>query len=378
MNFMKSKNVGLATCFIDNYGACLQAYALQTKIEETGAKCKIIKYTEPDGYKRKHNMRDTLKANPIFLFAVCLFRYKPFFKYLNKPKFQAFRNKYLKFTPRFDTAEEVYKAKMDFDVYVCGSDQIWNPMLFDGNDPIYTLDFVPNERKRIAYAPSIGLSEFPKEYIEDFKNKIERFDFISVRESAGQAIVQPLTDKEVKVVLDPTLLLNGNDWSKIATPVKMKRPYIFCYLFGTRKYIGEFTEYVRRTTGMDVVCIPLTEREEKSDYIKIYNAGPCEFLGLIRDAALVITDSFHATAFSINFNTPFYSLLRNEDGEKNNMNSRVENLLSMMQLEERLITDRTQFLDAEKLEMDFTTSNELLSKRRTVDFDFLEKALNLE
>lgn len=375
---MKSKKVGLATCFIDNYGACLQAYALQKKIEETGAECKIIQYIEPEGYKRKHNIRDAIKANPLFLFAVRLFGYKPFFKYLNKSKFQAFRNKYLKFTPRYDTAEEVYKAGMEFDAYVCGSDQIWNPVLFDGNDPIYTLDFVPDGKRRIAYAPSIGLSEFPKEHIEDFKNKIERFDFISVRESAGQAIVQQLTDKEVKVVLDPTLLLNDGDWSKIATSVKMKRPYIFCYLFGTRKYIGEFTEYVRRATKMDIVCIPLTEREEKSDYIKIYDAGPCEFLGLIRDAALVITDSFHATAFSINFNTPFYSLLRNEANERNNMNSRVENLLAMMQMEERLIVDQIRFPVTAELEMDFTTSNKILSQRRAEDFGFLEKALNLE
>lgn len=375
---MKRKNVGLTTCFIDNYGACLQAYALQTKIEETGAECKIIKYTEPDGYKRKHNMRDALKGNRLFLFFVYLFGYKPFFKYLNKPKFQKFRNKYLKFTTDFDSAEDVYKANLDFDVYVCGSDQIWNPLLFNGNNAIYTLDFVPDGRRRIAYAPSIGISEFPEEYREDFKNKLERFDLISVRESTGQAIAQSLTDKEVKVVLDPTLLLDGSDWNKIAIPAQIQHPYIFCYLFGTRKYIGEFVEYVHRKTRLNVVCIPLTEREEKADHIKIYNAGPCEFLGLIRDAALVITDSFHATAFSINFNTPFYSLLRNKSTDQNNMNSRIENLLSMLNLENRLITDRTRVTDITTSEMDFSTSNEMLSRRREKDFGFLKKALDLE
>ena len=373
---MKSKNVGLATCFIDNYGACLQAYALQTKIEQTGAECKIIKYTQPDGYKRKHNIRDILKANPLFLQTVRLFGYKPFFKYLNKPKFEKFRNTYLKFTDRYDTAEEIYKAEMNFDAYVCGSDQIWNPVLFDGNDPIYTLDFVPDGKKRIAYAPSIGLSEFPQEYAEDFKNKIDRFDFLSVRESAGQQIVHSLTHKDIKVVLDPTLLLNGNDWNKIAISAGMKRPYIFCYLFGTRSYIGEFTEYVRLTTGMDVVCIPLTEREEKSDYIKVYNAGPCEFLGLIRDASIVITDSFHATAFSINFNTPFYSLLRNETGEKNNMNSRIYSILGLTGLEDRLVSPDVKYPFKIDMDMDFTETNEKLNAKRMSDYADLKRCLD--
>ncbi len=367
---MQRKKVGLATCFIDNYGACLQAYALQTKIEESGCDCKIIKYTQPAGYGRR-----TWRYNSLLLSLASFLKKDLRIHHGNKPKFEKFRKKYLKFTKKYESSDSLYNFDLGLDAYVCGSDQIWNPLLFKGNDPIYMLDFVPNGKKRIAYAPSIGLSEFPKQYIEDFKNKINQFDYISVRESAGKDIAQPLTDKEVKVVLDPTLLLNGNEWSKLASEVKIDRPYIFCYIFGDRHYIGEFVEYVKKETGLNVVCIPYTKREKESDYIKVYDAGPCEFLWLIKNAKFVITDSFHATAFSINFNTPFYSLLRNEDSDKINMNSRIFSILKLVGLEERMVAEDVKYPFDIKTDIDFSNANKCLDEKRRCDFGDLKKQL---
>lgn len=371
---MRKKAVGLVTCFVDNYGACLQAYALQTKIEETGSICKIIQYTQPDGY-RKFTLREMLKTNRFFLRMVQLINYKPLIRHINKPKFQAFKSHYLKFTRRYPTADAIYQDNLPFDAYVCGSDQIWNPRLFQGNDPIYLLDFVPKGKKRIAYAPSIGLSKFPGEYQEDFQEKINRFDYISVREKAGKEIIQLLTDKEVKVVLDPTLLLNVDEWSKIAAPIRIKKPYIFCYLFGTRSYIGEFVEYARKITKMKVVCIPYTEREKNPAYTQVYDAGPSEFLGLLKNASLVITDSFHATAFSINFNTPFYSLLRNEDADEINMNSRIFSILDLVGLCDRLVPPDVKYPFDIETEMNFTDSNRYLNYKRKLDFGDLKHQL---
>ncbi len=234
---------------------------------------------------------------------------------------------------------------------------------------------MPDGTKRIAYAPSIGLSEFPEEYSADLKEKVNRFDYLSVRETAGQKIIEPLTDIDVKVVLDPTLLLTGEQWSKIAKPPKIKEPYIFLYLFGNRPYIGEFVEYVRKQTGLRVVCIPYTEREKNSEYVQIYDAGPCEFLGLIKNASLVITDSFHATAFSINFNTPFYSLLRNDDSDKVNMNSRIFSILDLVGLQERMVLPDVEYPFSIDMSLDFSGANERINDKRRSDFGDLKQQL---
>ncbi len=365
------KKVGLATCFIDNYGACLQAYALSRKIKECGCKCQIINYIEPHNYN-KPSLRNTLYSHSLIAKILTL-RYKHIYiAHGKKPAFHKFRRKYLSFTRRFLTAKAVKDANLRFDACVCGSDQIWNPLFFNGNNDIYFLDFVSEGTKRIAYAPSIGLAEFPEEYMSDLKEKVNRFDYLSVRETAGQKIVAPLTDNDVKVVLDPTLLLTASQWAKIAKLPKIKEPYIFLYLFGNRPYIGEFVEYVRNLTGLQVVCIPYTEREKNPEYVKVYDAGPCEFLGLIKNASLVITDSFHATAFSINFNIPFYSLLRNEDSEKINMNSRIFSILDLVGLQERLVNPDVEYPFNIDMNVDFTEANRRIDEKRTIDFGDLK------
>lgn len=368
------KNVGLATCFIDNYGACLQAYALQTAIEKLGHKCEIINYREPVGYE-KQKMKKRLLSNPFFVTALSKFSEGYRRAYAKRPKFDAFRNKYLHLGVACDTEKAVYESALRYDAYVCGSDQIWNPLLFSKNNKIYFLDFVEEGKKRIAYAPSIGIEKIPEMYVEEFGQLVSKFDSLSVREKSGGTIIKDILDKDVDVVLDPTLLLNGEEWSQLAHSPKIKKPYIFCYLFGEREYIGTFVEYVRRKLGLPVVCIPFTKREHESDFLKIEKAGPNEFLWLIKNASLVITDSFHATAFSINFNTPFYSLLRNTDNDKNNMNSRIFNILEMTELTERLVTPNVTYPFDISCNMDYSNANGLLQERRTKDFNFLKRAL---
>ena len=366
--------VGLATCFIDNYGACLQAYALQKKIKDCGFSCEIINYLEPDGYEQD-TFKHKLLKNKIFLNLASIIRKNYKKVYPKKIAFDKFRKQYLKFGPKYYKSEDIFNVEHDYDACVCGSDQIWNPLLFGGNDKVYFLDFVPKGKKRIAYAPSIGIDKFPAEHLPEFEQLISKFDFLSVREDSGKKIIEENTQSKAKVVLDPTLLLNGGEWSNIAQPLNIKKPYIFCYLFGEREYIGEFVDYVKNKTNMQVVCIPFTKREETGDFKKVYNAGPCEFLWLIKNAALVITDSFHATAFSINFNTPFYSLLRNTDNEEINMNSRIFNILEMTKLTDRLITPETKYPFEVNTQLDFSIANSILADRRNKDFSLLYNAL---
>jgi hypothetical protein len=302
-----------------------------------------------------------------------------FYEYENARSccFDSFKKKYLTFgTKAYNDMSDLYRYVPKYDCFVAGSDQIWNPLIHGNtNNKAYFLDFVPQGKRKIAYAPSIGISKVPESCEREMGMLINDFNAVSVREIEGKRIVETVSDKECRVVLDPTLLLDSQQWEKIASPAKFKKPYIFCYIFSEREYIGEFIEYVKKTLGMDIVTIPFTKREFESDYIKVKKAGPGDFLSLIKNSALVITDSFHATAFSINLNIPFYSLLRNSITEQNNMNSRIDSILSMTGLENRKIASREDFPTVPNLCVDFSNSNEIIKEKRAKDIEWLREAL---
>ena len=316
-------NIGLATCFLDNYGACLQAYALQTSLEKTNSKVEIINYIGEYGYEPDRGIEKFIR-NPLFKWVKSKMDSSYKIRNKNHIRFNEFRRKYLKLSPKtFHSLDELKKSTHIYDAYVCGSDQIWNPMLYNSNNKVYFLDFVPKDKKRIAYAPSIGISAIPEKYQGEMRELLNKMDVLSVREKTGSKIVEKLTGRECRTVLDPTLLLSKEEWEGLACNPQIKEDYIFCYIFGEREYIGDFVRYVHQKTGLKLVTIPFTEREKSELYNRVDVAGPEDFVGLIKNAKLVITDSFHATAFSVNLNIPFYTLLRNTNDDKNNMNSRV-------------------------------------------------------
>ncbi len=369
--------VGLMTCFVDNYGACLQAYAIQKFLQDGGRnQVEIMKYIGVAGYTPDDPVSRILR-NPFFKWIRCRVSSSYAIHFEKRKKFDNFRNQYLHFSDRsYHSNEELKKQSGNYDAYVCGSDQIWNPVIFHRNERPYFLDFAPEGKKRVAYAPSIGISSIPEEFREEMADLLNHMDVLSAREKTGSDIVTALTGRECRTVLDPTLLLSGDQWREIASRRQIEDPYIFLYLFGTREYIGKFVDYVRKKTGMKVVAIPYVERERKPEYTVVDAAGPEDFVSLIANASLVITDSFHATAFSSNLNIPFYTLLRNEKGEKNNMNSRVTDILNMLQLQHRLIASEQDFPAEIDFNVDFTSSNRILEARRAEDGAFLLHSLD--
>lgn len=369
------KTVGLTTCYVDNFGACLQAYALQTTIEKMGYRCEIIPYTPKRALKQyRYPVRVAIKIRNK-LKALYSDEYK--FDNLRSQKFQKFRQKYLNFGKgRYIQEKTLYSNPPQYDYYVTGSDQIWNPLLYgDKNNKIYFLDFAPKGKKRIAYAPSIGVDKIPSTCEKEMGELIDAFSAVSVREMAGKEIVELVSQKPCRVVLDPTLLLSAKEWSKVASKCLIEKPYIFCYLFGNSEYIGDFVKEVKQQLDLEIVVVPFTSREYRSEHTILKEVGPEDFLSLIKNAELVVTDSFHATAFSINFNTPFYTLYRNTKSDVNNMNSRVISILDMMGLTERLIPDNSHFPSKIVADCDFSSANRALTERRKEDYAFLENAL---
>jgi hypothetical protein len=229
---MNKKKVGLATCFLDNSGACLQAFALQQAIIDLNNECEIIKYYEPNTYRKPFWAKRTIKD---FLHCATSYRF-PYAKFLyhyNHRNFNKFRKRYLIFSKKsFRSINEIRSENFKYDLYVCGSDQIWNPTLYNKCEPVYMLDF-DKEKKKVSYAPSIGLSEYPKEYENDFCTLLKNFAEISVREKQGEIIINKISKDKATTVLDPTLLFDKDLWlsklprKKIEKAI-IKEKYILC------------------------------------------------------------------------------------------------------------------------------------------------------
>ncbi|EXM40992.1 hypothetical protein RASY3_02420 [Ruminococcus albus SY3] len=369
------KTVGLMTCYMDNFGACLQAYALQHTIEKMGLKCEIIKHTPIKNLKEFNIFTNLGRTAYHYLKGVSNLAYR--YDNYRHPCFVSFRKQYLKFSKKnYLEEKDLFNDPPIYDYYVTGSDQIWNPNLYGGKlNLAYFLDFVPQDKPRIAYAPSIGVSSISNDCKTQMKGLLQKFSAVSVRESDGKKIVDDVLDCGCRVVLDPTLLLNRSEWQSLMSERLIKEDYIFLYLFSDREYIGNFVNYARDQLKMKVVTIPFNKREYNSDFIKIKKAGPLEFINLISNAKLVITDSFHATAFSINLHTPFYSLLRNTKNDQNNMNSRIYSILELIHLENRIIEEGNEYPENLLSDIDFETVDRYLINKRDEDIAFIKCSL---
>lgn len=378
------KRIGIITIVrVYNYGAELQAYALQKKLEMMGFEVEIIDYLF---YKHKNHKASKLSKPWInigferkvkellypFNYSLKTFTKRKQQKTL-RDKFESFHKKNTRFSKvQYSRLDELYSAHFIYDIFMVGSDQVWNPWSNTSLDP-YFLTFAPEGKKRISYASSFGVSELPKESLDKFTDCLNKLDSISVREFQGVEIVQKLTSKVAQHVLDPTLLLTSDEWEKLALHPEFSEKYILLYLLTNSSYAKEFAEKLSQETGYCIVelCRVPCKNNNKS-IINITNAGPAEFLGWFFNASLIITNSFHGTAFSINFNRPFFSIIH---VHKINT-SRQSSLLKLLKLNSRILKEGEAFPNNISLNIDFTEANSILKTQRCVSTDFLAKAIN--
>ncbi len=374
------KKVGLVTCFLGNYGACLQAFALQEQIKKLGCECKILPYIGPDGYLRDDltmisKMRLRVLARDILSIGK---KDRPYDWRKSHLSFYNFRKKHLDFDqsiPLCYHAEELEAVADRYDAFVCGSDQIWNPTFYKCNNPVYFLRFA-KDKKRIAYAPSIGLSQIPGAYREEFVAYIRDFDSVSVREQQGAQIVRDLCDRDAHVVLDPTLLAGPDFWNATLTPnypLPFEK-YIFSYIFSDTEQSRNYLKQVQEQTGLPIVYLNIGKLtyEGLNAYRKDY-ADPLDFLQLIKHAQFLVTDSFHGTAFSLLFNKDLYVFKREHTGEKIDMLSRLESILSYAGLQDRFVSLDQPFVPKDPI--DYAPVNEKLAVLRADSETYLKNAL---
>ena len=202
------------------------------------------------------------------------------------------------------------------------------------------MEWIPEQIKKITYAASFGVSNIPKYQIKGTKKFLGRIDNISVREQQGAQIVYDMINKKVPVVVDPTLLLDSDMWGGISANIQDK-DYIFCYFLGDNKMAREMAIAMKKKTGKKIFSIPCMDEINLEDLKfgdkQLYDVGPSEFLSYIKNAAYVITDSFHGTVFSVLFNKQFVVYNRYNNKNKNSTNSRIDTLLLKIELENRRV-----------------------------------------
>lgn len=356
----------------NNYGAVLQAFALQQVLSRYGD-VEIINYDNRHISIGFDLIRVKLSIHGLLGIGKDICRLLPRYRVIRE--FKKFIQENLKITKSF-SAQELERGMADgFDVYVAGSDQIWNPACISENciiDPIYFLSFAPRWAKKLSYASSMGSYQFSSTEKNHIKNLLTDFDAVSVREKDAQVLLQEVLEKTVQHVFDPTLLLSKKEWLE-AVGVSVedlsnnKEKYILLYTVPKVPLIRSAVDYFSKKLGLKVVSIDQGLSAGAKVDQQIRDAGPVDFLRLFANAEFVITDSFHGTCFSVNFGKPFIVI---SSGKHAN---RIESLLSLLGLQERIIKSEEEIAKVDIM-FDFRDAREKLFAEREQALFFLNRS----
>lgn len=338
------KTIGIITIHkINNYGSVFQAYALQKVCEDMGYKVEIIDYDFPNAQHRDNKYAVATDSQPNepkwikVLYANALIR--------QHKGIANFVRKYQHLSERSYTSPEDLKDNApQYDVYITGSDQLWSPRHCNG-DPAFMLHFAPDNALKISYAASIGAKSIPEELKPLYKNLLGRYKHIGVRENTGVQIIKDIVGKNATTVLDPTLLLNKDEWNSIASPKRLvKKKYILCYFlnytFNAFPYVDELADYMQQQTGYEIVRVarPPHRLGHKHTLYRV-GASPEEFLALVRDAEMVLTTSFHGTAFAVNYGKSVFTIVQ----DRNAGDSRQVSLMTNLGLDAQVLSVNDSF-----------------------------------
>lgn len=358
---MKAGIVSLYGYF--NYGNRLQSYAVQQILRGLGFETEVI-YIQ--SYKQK--IREILTDIYFSRCAQLVLRSSKKLKnkYRRQKNIEKFNKQYIN-AKGYTSLNRINDA----DYFVLGSDQVWNPKRYDDvKKQLFFLTFT-EEKKKVCFAPSFGVSEIPDEWALYFKKELETFPMLSVREKAGRDIIKKLTGREAEVLIDPTLLINAEEWLKIINKpsnVDLNKNYVLNYFIGGQtEKAKEKSEFFSSECQLEIYNMFDTQSSG------LFSSGPSEFLYLIKNARIIQTDSFHACVFSFLFGKPF--LLYAREGADPDMLSRLETFFSLFDLERKYVNSG---LPNDDFECDYHTGYERLDEERRKAIQFLKKSMKLE
>jgi hypothetical protein len=355
-----------------NYGAVLQIYCLKKRIEQFGHSVSVLNYDFFDIEFLKYNFNSFLKIKS-FKQLLQLFYYLLLLRNrINNRiiRFKQFCQSKLNLTSKLQL-NDLQKDLASYDLVVCGSDQIWNPEITKGLNQIMFCDFnCPNLRKA-TYSASVGsVSIIDNEKMKsEFFKLLQNYDKISVRERDLKDYIEKNSSIEVYHTLDPSLLVSKSDLESIEKDNPRKKQYILVYRLSKYPEINKIANHISKREGLgivEIVSLPFEYRPFKS--IKL-DASPEEFLTLFKNAKYVVTDSFHGTTFSIVYRKNFYTIIPKNRG------SRVTNLLDVLHLEDRLISDLSNDIDLK--DIDYNEVDKYLSDEKSKSEEYLKMILSL-
>lgn len=351
---------------VANYGTQLQALATQEKLKEYFDEVEFIDYRRPDTYGL--NLMKTFSRGN-FLRALAILPTMLVWKY----RFGRFQKKYLHLSKNtYLTQADLNKFQDNADYYIVGSDQVWNSGWNNGVIKTYYLDFVDSRKPKFSFSSSFGQSRLGAEEASEVRDLLSGFQTLSVREpSAVQIVKNQLGIDDVTQLVDPVLSLPAEYWRRIATGSVPKEKYILIYSLNRNYDLDMYAKALSRHTGIGLVrfCTRLDQVFRPGTARIIPNI--LDFINLIDHAVFVITDSFHATAFSMLLNTPPICIYPEK------YSSRISEFLKLTDSESRHLSSYNDF-DIIKQPMDFSRINTILkAKREQVDL-FLKRAVSLD
>lgn len=400
--------IGILTFYYKNwnYGGLLQSYALQKYLHGKGnVSCMQISF---DSSLKKNNIslyekiQERLNVSlyvlikwmmQMFIKKISIkvpqllegLFYPDFSKELNAEWKRGMQN-FMEEIPHTETiysTETIIETNKEFDLFVCGSDQIWNPRL--ANPYVFGLGFT--NKNKVSYAASIAVNEISECEFDELCKYICRLNFVSIREERYKRRIEEKLKIKTSIVVDPVFLLSAEKWRDAKRQSKahygIGGKYIFAYLLGDNQKHREYIKKIAKKNNLKIVYIPYSVVYSKSGHLadrcfgdyRISKCDPFDFLDLIDNAELVITDSFHASAFSIIFHKDFYSLERVVG--RNNMNSRLETLLYDLELTDRLKNEIDNTEDLRNIdEREWSLADELLDKKIVLSKEYIASVIH--
>lgn len=387
------KKVGIITLFHRslNFGGVLQACALCKALDQLGIPSEQIRcvYGGEDETVERTFMTVLKKLmNPKIVWKRICYEVNHILYEVKRAKsekqkagrrqaFDEFIGKHIPVSKRIYTASNVHECLKEYDAFITGSDQVWNPEWFY---PIYFLSFVPSNVSKISYAASLGKSSLTENQQAKYQSLLQDFKAISVRETDAVDIIAPLAPVEVSCVLDPTLLLSREQWDEVCAERLVEGDYLFYYFLGKDAEEAALTREYARKTGLKIAGIPNAARDfSKTETITydhmVKDASPAEFLSLIRYAKCVVTDSFHATVFANVFEKEYFVFPR---AGHPGMTSRIERVATLFETMDRFcdVPEKKTVEHMQSLpRIDWNRPLPKLEEARCFSFDFLKKNL---
>lgn len=374
---MKASVITLHT--VDNYGSVMQTYATQQILKKCGYDVEFVDYWRRDNLPKSRAERmlegSTLqKLKPLwginnFTRGATIAILKMMLENRKSPMWRFLEEKVQLTKVRYCSYEELEANPPIADVYITGSDQVWNSIWNQGIDKTYFLDFAPKDKPRVAFSASIGRESLDAEESLETKELLKKYEAISVREQSAVDLLESMGIKST-LILDPTLMLDADVWRELATPVKQANPYLLIYQLNPNKQMDEYAECLAKRKGWEIVRIGFGQSDRKKAGTCVMLPSVENFLGLFCSATCVLTDSFHATAFSLNLGRDFISVLPGRFG------TRITSVLKLTGTENRLLTDYDDFDIADR-NIDKAMVKKLLHEKRADGYKWLKEALGV-